>query len=265
MAQSAKRACSCDGIPRILAPLRRPIPGQPRKGCQGSSAVEQGTHKPLVGSSILPPGTITPSRPLPCLPCVISSWDVRACGSLGLGCGTRDKSSLSRVKRPCRVAPGFHSVSPLRASVAQLDRASDYGSEGSRFNSWRMRQLPSQALLDAPPLPHRSVSCHDPATGQHGARGSQMQVGRRRSGWLPALLEESPAARRETGLAQPVMGPTNKRLVPHAGAIGGTDVPSVGHHADRWQAVPPGPLVARAGLGVGIPRGAMRASQEADR
>src|SRR5439155_22659140 len=29
---------------------------------------------------------------------------------------------------------------PLGASVAQLDRASDYGSEGSRFNSWRMRQ-----------------------------------------------------------------------------------------------------------------------------
>ena len=25
---------------------------------QGSSAVEQGTHKPLVGSSILPPGTL---------------------------------------------------------------------------------------------------------------------------------------------------------------------------------------------------------------
>jgi hypothetical protein len=25
--------------------------------CQGSSVVEQGTHKPLVGSSILPPGT----------------------------------------------------------------------------------------------------------------------------------------------------------------------------------------------------------------
>lgn len=25
--------------------------------CQGSSEVEQGTHKPLVGSSILPPGT----------------------------------------------------------------------------------------------------------------------------------------------------------------------------------------------------------------
>jgi hypothetical protein len=92
-----------------------------------------------------------------------------------------------------------------------------------------------------------------------------MQVGRRRSGWLPALLEESPMARRETGLAQPVMGPTNKRLVPHAGAIGGTDVPSVGHDADRWQEVPPGPLVARAGLGVGIPRGEMRASQEADR
>jgi hypothetical protein len=27
--------------------------------CQGSSEVEQGTHKPLVGSSILPPGTNT--------------------------------------------------------------------------------------------------------------------------------------------------------------------------------------------------------------
>jgi hypothetical protein len=25
--------------------------------CQGSSVVEQGTHKPLVGSSTLPPGT----------------------------------------------------------------------------------------------------------------------------------------------------------------------------------------------------------------
>src|SRR5439155_5648503 len=29
------------------------------------------------------------------------------------------------------------------ASVAQLDRASDYGSEGSRFNSWRMRHFPN--------------------------------------------------------------------------------------------------------------------------
>ena len=30
----------------------------PRLACQGSSVVEQGTHKPLVGSSTLPPGTI---------------------------------------------------------------------------------------------------------------------------------------------------------------------------------------------------------------
>ena len=153
MGQSAKRACSCDRIPRIFTAMRCPIPGKPRKGCQGSSAVEQGTHKPLVGSSILPPGTTTPSRPPPCLPCVVSPWDVCACGSHGLGCGRRDKSSLARGKRPCRVAPGFHSVSPLRASVAQLDRASDYGSEGSRFNSWRMRQLLPQALLDASPSP----------------------------------------------------------------------------------------------------------------
>ena len=31
--------------------------------CQGSSAVEQGTHKPLVGSSILPSGTNLPPSP----------------------------------------------------------------------------------------------------------------------------------------------------------------------------------------------------------
>ena len=34
------------------------------------------------------------------------------------------------------------------ASVAQLDRASDYGSEGSRFNSWRMRQCYSVRDID---------------------------------------------------------------------------------------------------------------------
>ena len=32
--------------------------------CQGSSVVEQGTHKPLVGSSTLPPGTF-PGRSIP--------------------------------------------------------------------------------------------------------------------------------------------------------------------------------------------------------
>src|SRR5438034_7239837 len=35
-----------------------------------------------------------------------------------------------------------------RASVAQLDRASDYGSEGSRFNSWRMRQCYNVRHID---------------------------------------------------------------------------------------------------------------------
>jgi hypothetical protein len=34
--------------------------GFPR--CQGSSVVEQGTHKPLVGSSTLPPGTLESPR-----------------------------------------------------------------------------------------------------------------------------------------------------------------------------------------------------------
>ena len=50
---------------------------QPRKGsgrydgrfqlCQGSSVVEQGTHKPLVGSSTLPPGTILFGRVAKCV------------------------------------------------------------------------------------------------------------------------------------------------------------------------------------------------------
>src|SRR5206468_10690622 len=39
-----------------------------------------------------------------------------------------------------RGAIAVHRFRSLGASVAQLDRASDYGSEGSRFNSWRMRQ-----------------------------------------------------------------------------------------------------------------------------
>ncbi len=54
----------------------KPLAGSPariyqsgRFSCQGSSAVEQGTHKPLVGSSILPSGTtlllqrLTPEDP----------------------------------------------------------------------------------------------------------------------------------------------------------------------------------------------------------
>jgi hypothetical protein len=36
---------------------RRAIESSGPDLCQGSSAVEQGTHKPLVGSSILPPGS----------------------------------------------------------------------------------------------------------------------------------------------------------------------------------------------------------------
>ncbi len=39
--------CAARGASLLSAPLHR----------QGSSEVEQGTHKPLVGSSILPPGT----------------------------------------------------------------------------------------------------------------------------------------------------------------------------------------------------------------
>ncbi len=41
---------------------------------------------------------------------------------------------LPQKRRLCLI------VFPFAAPLAQLDRASDYGSEGSRFNSWRVRQ-----------------------------------------------------------------------------------------------------------------------------
>ncbi len=66
-------------------------------------------------------------------------------------------------------------VRPLSASVAQLDRASDYGSEGSWFNSMRMHQLLPRRLLrfcgslsDKIPSP---FLCHL----QHG-RGGQLET-----------------------------------------------------------------------------------------
>jgi predicted GIY-YIG superfamily endonuclease len=40
-----------------LVGVRLFIYDRDKNWCQGSSAVEQGTHKPLVGSSILPPGS----------------------------------------------------------------------------------------------------------------------------------------------------------------------------------------------------------------
>src|SRR5690348_7345584 len=38
-------------------------------------------------------------------------------------------------------------LGPLRAPVAQLDRASDYGSEGSRFNSLRVRHSAANSCV----------------------------------------------------------------------------------------------------------------------
>src|SRR6266446_10428434 len=43
-------------------------------------------------------------------------------------------------KNPCARNLGFVRFHALRAPIAQLDRASDYGSEGYRFNSYWVRQ-----------------------------------------------------------------------------------------------------------------------------
>jgi hypothetical protein len=50
------------------------------------------------------------------------------------------------------------------ARIAQLDRASDYGSEGSRFNSWCVHQLleGNQSTLE--------IACSLPATVQTSTR-----------------------------------------------------------------------------------------------
>src|SRR5713226_5665649 len=44
-------------------------------------------------------------------------------------------------KNPCAQPPGFVHCDTLGAPIAQLDRASDYGSEGCRFNSYWVRHF----------------------------------------------------------------------------------------------------------------------------
>src|SRR5260370_33615117 len=43
-------------------------------------------------------------------------------------------------KNPCGRRPGFVPFGALAAPIAQLDRASDYGSEGCKFNSYWVHQ-----------------------------------------------------------------------------------------------------------------------------
>src|SRR6266568_6087234 len=54
--------------------------------------------------------------------------------------GTVDEN-FALGKNPCAHRPGFVRFHVLGAPIAQLDRASDYGSEGYRFNSYWVRQL----------------------------------------------------------------------------------------------------------------------------
>src|SRR2546430_4677792 len=58
----------------------------------------------------------------------------------------RGCSVLDTPNNPLRGGVAVYTFRPLGASVAQLDRASDYGSDGSRFNSWRMRHTKSRNL-----------------------------------------------------------------------------------------------------------------------
>src|SRR6266704_3836613 len=55
--------------------------------------------------------------------------------------GTVDEN-FALGKNPCAHRPGFVRFHVLGAPIAQLDRASDYGSEGYRFNSYWVRHLP---------------------------------------------------------------------------------------------------------------------------
>src|SRR6266481_9351753 len=53
--------------------------------------------------------------------------------------GTVDEN-FALGKNPCAPRLGFVRFHVLGAPIAQLDRASDYGSEGYRFNSYWVRQ-----------------------------------------------------------------------------------------------------------------------------
>src|SRR6185369_17410936 len=72
------------------------------------------------------------SRYLRLLICQTSCANAPVTGRTESSCG---RSKFMRRKR-CR----WHRLSTT-APIAQLDRASDYGSEGSRFNSWWVHHL----------------------------------------------------------------------------------------------------------------------------
>src|SRR6516225_6888360 len=85
-------------------------------------------------------------------------WRASSDFSAGTGFAAAASFVLPRIRRPpaACLLPGLSLASALlRAPVAQLDRASDYGSEGLGFESLRARQFFPMARL-APPL---SILC----------------------------------------------------------------------------------------------------------
>ena len=88
----------------------------------------------------------------------------------------KEKSTLLSLKTASQPKAAVY-LRPLNGSVAQLDRASDYGSEGLGFESLRDRTRVFYAhpegglrlnnvipfFFDSlPPLPRCSLFCHDP-------------------------------------------------------------------------------------------------------
>src|SRR5258708_32592127 len=68
------------------------------------------------------------------------------------------EENFATGKNPCAHQLGFVHFDALGAPIAQLDRASDYGSEGYRFNSYWVRHFLFFRLLRAP----GSVLCKTP-------------------------------------------------------------------------------------------------------
>jgi hypothetical protein len=75
---------SAHAFPRALTPYAMGFNFFPSR--QGSSVVEQGTHKPLVGSSNLPPGMFNRA--------LLAELSV-GCSALGVRCFSFDKSPYS--------------------------------------------------------------------------------------------------------------------------------------------------------------------------
>ncbi len=121
---------------RLTPPPPSPNPKSIRR-CRRHPQIPNSPSHPLLRPSGVVCGRTWTSRQRPCR---------RNLGSADSRDGGVEGRCIRSSEISCR--PGGPSLrSALRcASVAQLDRAADYGSAGSRFNSWRMHHFPPFGL-----------------------------------------------------------------------------------------------------------------------